>query len=214
MSYCVELMRPAFLKQPRTELSSGETTFSCPVLHLRSTRVHPPTFSLAGTRCSRALANSFSGRSRWTSRPPRPFPSSFPPLLSLSRPRSVSSVHVGARNSKIQRIFLWRRHFFSPPPKLSADRPVLQQTRCWEACVSLQAALNTLCLDCSFPTFFPANQIFTKLLFTQPVHSLLSSPSLNLWAATIGQETTVISDCSSSRLQTGWAELRCHIITP
>ncbi len=58
------------------------------------------------------LANSFSDRSRWTSRPPRPFPSSFPPLSStLQRPPNLFSPHVGATSSQIQCIFLQRRQF-------------------------------------------------------------------------------------------------------
>lgn len=111
-----------------------------------STGKQPLTFSLAGTRCSRAWANSFSDRSRWTSRPPRPFPSSFPPVLSLYTTTTFLPGSCGWPKLPIQCIFFSSGDsFLSPPPNfVCAARPVLQQTRCWEACVSAESSLNTL----------------------------------------------------------------------
>lgn len=57
------------------------------------------TSSLVGTQRSRTRANSFSGRTRWTS---RPSPSSFPPLLSpnhFSAPGGVPDSHFNAFSS-------------------------------------------------------------------------------------------------------------------
>lgn len=119
------------------------------IVHCRITRFdeqqqqqqQPLTFSLAGTRCSRTL-------------PPLIHSLTAPGGLDLSRPLSLHSchftrppklfsAHVGAPpyNSQNSMHFSPAKIVFSPPPKfLSPARPVLQRTRCWEVCVSLQAA--------------------------------------------------------------------------
>lgn len=97
-------------------------------------------------------------------------------------------------------------------------------------CVSLQAApLNALCL--ALRLFSPSSnkvqaqhrpkRVSTlKMSSVRPCALGLSSlftPTIvasDFCAAAIGQETTVSSDCASSRLETSWAELYCHIITP
>lgn len=180
------------------------------------------------------MANSFSDRSRWTSRPPRPFPSSSPPLLSLyTTAKTLLSSCRCPQNSKINAFFFSPAEIvFSPPPKVShsgSPRPPADQMLGKFVCLCRQLAKITLCLRCRFPHLLlrfckqgPSTppSYTVKMSGVRPVHSTLSSlftPTIvasDFCAAAIGQETTVSSDCASSRLQTSWAELYCHIITP
>lgn len=74
----------------------------------------------------------------------------------FQRPQNLFSTHAGAPNVQFKAFFSNEESFFSPPPKfLSPARPVLQHTRCWEVCVSLQAARWILFVcTAGFPTFY------------------------------------------------------------
>lgn len=166
-------------------------------------------------------------------------------LQDLSCPLSVHSCHftrtpnhfsarVGVPDSQFNAFFFSSEDTFLSASKvsLSPARPVLQLTRCWEVCVSLQAACWILFV-CTAGFFFhllfytKSKHTAVPSLFKLKISSIRPVRSVSplshshytclrlLWCnQPIGQETTVSSDCASSRLETSWAELYCHIITP
>lgn len=169
------------------------------------------------------LTNSFSDHSRWTRSPLRPFPKN---SCHFTRPPSLCSAHAGNLSSKF-RAFSPAEILLSPPPNfLTPARPVLQQqTRCWEVELCRQRAemsLSALQVASLSATRVQMRHL-TKLIYDLElsIRSVQSPPaSFNILLASdfcvaaVGQETIFSSDCASSRLESSWAELHCHIITP
>lgn len=190
-----------------------------------------------GRSAAKPRANSFSDRSRWTSCPPRPFLSSFRPLLSLYTHAKSLFGSCRCPRLPIQRIFFSpAKILFFPPPKSlslrlapSSSSPDVGKFVCLcrqlteYSLYALQgffspsiALLQTKSKHTAVPSLFKL-----KISSIRPVRSVspLSHSHYTclglLWCnQPIGQETTVSSDCASSRLETSWAELYCHIITP
>lgn len=153
----------------------------------------------------------------------------------FTRPPDSSSAQVGAPDSQLNAFFSSGAKFslrlqsfslrFSP----SSSRPdvgklvdLCRQLARYHSCAGLNVPSPSIALlqtKLEWYTTFPNLFNLLKISNNRPVRTVCALPSLPLvasdcCAAAIGQETTVSSDCASSRLQTSWAELYCHIITP
>lgn len=127
----IACLRPAFPKTSlcmlRPSLAAEWGSFFCLNLRCQITRFHlrqqhkkttPYLLSGWGAVLPKPRANSFSDRSRWTSCPPRPFLSSFRPLLSLYTHAKSLFGSCRCPRLPIQRIFFSpAKILFFPPPK-------------------------------------------------------------------------------------------------